>query len=289
VKQEDITKENTIVELENATTSNITKHDLHQIMALFGRQIDPRENVFNFVELFSIRSRMSDPNKLLLLVKELRFPEKLIDIDHRVEVNMRNLGSFISMCSPIYFGAPEGQSPLEAVSRPCFGYPLFGVAPLCDKKSIYVKDFIQQDFFDLSMSLPPHSTAFRNVQGSVLYTIDGEFDLKKVEGLKKVSQIIQEQGVLEINTTYQNFYKIVVDEVSKQFDDDQRPLTGIELANHDLTQKPVMTDGAKLEIPSGTRMTKLKKCLNAVLVKRYSLHVLSTLICHPTLISLQQK
>jgi hypothetical protein len=131
-----------------------------------------------------------------------------------------------------------------------------------------VKDFIQQAFFDLSMSLPPHSTAFGNVQGSVLYTIDGDFDFKKVEGLKKVSQIIQEQGVLEINTTYQNFYKIVVDEVSKQFDDDQRPLTGIELANHDLMQKPVMKDGEKLEIPSGTRMTKLNKCLNAVLVEK---------------------
>jgi hypothetical protein len=268
VKQEDITKENTIVELENATASNITKHDFHQIMALFGRQIDPREDVFNFVELFSIRSRMSDPNELLLLVKELGFPEQLIDIDHRVEVNMRNLGSFISMCSPIYFGAPEGQSRLEAVSRPCFGYPLFGVAPLRDEKSKYVRDFIQQDFFDLSMSLPPHSTAFGNVQGSVLYTIDGDFNFKSVEGLKKVSQIIQEQGVLEINTTYQNFYKIVVDEVSKQFDDDQRPLTGIELANHDLMVKPMKKDGNTLESPNGKRMTNLNKCLNAVLVEK---------------------
>jgi hypothetical protein len=138
VKQEDITKENTIVELENTTVSNITKHDFHQIMALFGRQIDPRKNIFNFVELFSIRSRMSDPNELLSLVKELGFPEKLIDIDHRVKVNMKNLGSFISMCSPIYFGAPEGQSPLEAVSRPCFGYPLFGVAPSCVVKKAYM-------------------------------------------------------------------------------------------------------------------------------------------------------
>ena len=269
VRQSKKIKENTLVVLENATASNITRRDFEQVMALFGRQIDERNDVYNFVELFSVGSGMTDPIELLNLVDELGFPKALIDLKLRVEVNMRNLGSFISMCSPIYFGAPEGQTRLEAVSRPCFGYPLYGIAPLRDDKSDLISEFVQESFFKESQSLPTHSTAFRNVQGSVLYTSNATFDKQQVEDLKEVSRIIQDQGILEINTTFQTFYKIVVEEVQNTFSPTNKPLTEIEWANYDLQATVVkVSKGRKKEGPVRTRMTNISRVLNKVLINK---------------------
>ena len=115
---------------------------------------------------------------------------------------------------------------MEAASRSCFGYHLFGIAPLRDTFSPYVQDF-QYDASVLScLSLPTYSTAFSRVQGSVLYSVTEQpFDSNKALQLKQVSQQVQKFAALEVVTTYQSFYHDVIQEITKLFTTTCKPFT----------------------------------------------------------------
>jgi hypothetical protein len=65
--------------LENACASNIANEDFKGLMALFGKPVDKRSNVYNFVDLFNIKSPMTDTNQIATMVKELGFPTELVD------------------------------------------------------------------------------------------------------------------------------------------------------------------------------------------------------------------
>ncbi len=52
---------------------------------------------------------------------------------------MRNVASFIRMCTNIRFCQPEGQHRTECASRVLYGYPLLGAAPLRDPTDIQKK------------------------------------------------------------------------------------------------------------------------------------------------------
>ena len=261
-------KNNIIVHLDNATACNIQTEDFQKLMALFGQPMDGRTGVCNFDDLLNIKSKMSDSKELCELVHELNFPKELINETLRHEVNMRNLGSFIMMCTPIYFGAPEGQTRLEAVSRPCFGYPLYGTAPLLDVKSKFLVDFNQEDFFKTSQSLPNFSTAFKSVQGSVLYTSAPVFDNTQLQDLVNISKMVQESGSMEINTTYQTFYQLLITEVTARFTTSMKPLDEVAFAMFDVTYESAKQRKDRLFLIDELRITNLYGILNKVLIDK---------------------
>jgi hypothetical protein len=199
-------------------------------------------------------------------VKELRFPTELVQNNKRVEVNMRRLGSFISMCTPIQFGAPEGQTRLEAVSRPCFGYPLYAEAPLQDNKGPLITDFDQTLFFNASQSLPPWSTAFNSIQGSVVYTTGQVLDSKQADDLKEISRVVQEQSGLEINTTYQNFYSSFVHTIKQRFKSSMQPLTAGEWGNFSVLSETRKKRDERLETSEELKIFNLHNEINVYVI-----------------------
>jgi hypothetical protein len=269
VKRENETLENTTVVLENACASNISNEDFKRLMALFGRPVDGRSNIYNFVDLLDIKSPMTDTSQVVALVKELGFPAGLVNRDQRVEVNLRRLASFISMSSPICFGAPEGQTRMEAASRPCFGFRLYGSAPLRDKKGPLTTDFNEDIFFRANQSLPPGSTAFTNVQGSVLFTsAEKILDSYEAQQLQKISEIVQQQSNLEVNTTFQHFYRDVIQQVVQNFTNDSQPLTEKEWANYNVKSIPKKDRKEKHLRPEERKKTNLNQEINRILVHR---------------------
>ncbi len=262
-------EQNTVVKLENASATDISDDDFKRVMALFGQPIDGRPNVYNFVNLLNVATNMTESRHLLEMVKRLGFPLQLIDLTKRLEVNMRRLGNFISFSTTVHFGAPEGQTRMEAASRPCFGYPLFGIAPLRDTFSPYVKDF-QYDASVLSCSsLPTYSTAFSRVQGSVLYSVTEQpFDSNKALQLKQVSQQVQKFAALEVVTTYQSFYRDVIQEITKSFTSTCKPFTDFEYANYDVTSETKKTRDARAKTPLETQWMTLNKTMQNILVRK---------------------
>jgi hypothetical protein len=262
-------KLNTTVVLENACASNISNEDFKRLMALFGKPVDERSNVYNFVDLLNIKSSMTDTSQIAQLVKELGFPAQLVDRKQRVEVNMRRLASFISMSSPVCFGAPEGQTRMEAASRPCFGFPLYSWAPLRDKLGPLTTDFDQTVFFKNSQSLPPGSTAFTKVQGSVLFSsADNNLDIQVAELLQKISGIVQAQSTLEVNTTFQHFYRDVIEQVTSKFDDTTQPLTPQEWANYDVKSEPLKKRTQRPLRVEEQKLANLNNQINRILIHR---------------------
>ena len=268
VKDGDSSINNTVVTLDNAIASNISSKDFEKFMALFGRSVDGRPGVYNFEDFLVITSLMSDSKELLVLLGELGFPEELVDESLRFEVNMRNLASFIMMCSPVYFGAPEGQTRLEAVSRPCFGYPLYGVAPLRDDKGRRIEDFVEQEFLKTSQYLPHFSTAFNSVTGSVVYTPKPVFTPEVLKELVDLSKMVQDNSSTEVSTTYQTFYQLIVSEISEQFHKHMRPIDDAAFANFDVTYESAEKRATRSFLLNETRITTLYKTLNSVLIDK---------------------
>jgi hypothetical protein len=269
IKEGNSTMNNIVVELDEVTAKNITITDFHKLMALFGRSVDGRDGVCNFDNLFNIRSKITEYSELQDLINEFDFPTELIDIKLRHEVNMRNLGSFIMMCTPIYFGAPEGQTRLEAVSRPCFGYPLYGIAPLCDMKSKFVTDFKEDEFFAENVSLPFFSTAYKSVQGSVIYYSDRippPFGNSQLQALVELSKMVQDMSSIEINTTYQTFYQLLVHRVSSMFTSQMKPIDEAALAQFNVTYETAKQREERAFFIHEKRITSLYKTLNDVLI-----------------------
>ena len=154
-----------MVKLETALATDISDVDFKRVMALFGQPIDGRPNVYNFVTLLNVASNMTQSCQLHEMVKRIGFPAELINPTKLLEVNMWRLGNFISFSTTVHFGAPEGQTRMEATSRPCFGYPLFGTAPLHDTFLPCVSGFNCAALLDACQSLPTFSTTFSRVQG----------------------------------------------------------------------------------------------------------------------------
>ena len=257
--------QNTIVEMGNAVATNISDQDFKRVMALFGVSIDGRPNVYNFTTLLDNPSTMTDSMTLNKMITDLGFPPKLINLDHRFEVNMRSLGSFIAFSTPIHFGAPEGQTRLEAVSRPCFGYPLFGTAPLTDTDGPSLHDFDQDTFFAACKSLPIGSTAFIKVQGSVLYSADDKpLDSSMLQKLQDISQEVQEMGNLEVNTTYQAFYSGVIQDITVAFRENLGPLTASQWSKFNVSKKKKDEGDTNEEI----KLQNLNDLLQTTLVRK---------------------
>ena len=79
VLQNNKVSHSTTVVLENARASNIVPGDFKRLMALFGKPVDGRSNVYNFVDLLNIKTAMTDTSQIAKLVKELGFPKELVN------------------------------------------------------------------------------------------------------------------------------------------------------------------------------------------------------------------
>ena len=165
---------NTSVVVTNITANNITPSNVQCLAALFNiSTYDPKVHFFHWQKLLQKNRPLKDNKDLLLFLQEHQLPNDLINEENRFEVNMRNVASFIQMCTNICFCQPEGQHCTECASRVLYGYQLLGAAPLRDPTDIQKKN---EDLHTLNANhqcVPTDSTVFGNIPCNVYYLSAG--------------------------------------------------------------------------------------------------------------------
>jgi hypothetical protein len=221
---EDKTIKNTSVVVTNIKASNVTPSEVKRLFAFFNHSTyDEPDNIINWEKLFRKDLQLTKSEQLLTFLKTHELPEKLVDIKLRYEVNMRNVSSFIQMCTDIRICQPEGQHRMECASRVLYGYPLLSAAPLRDLSEKTVDKCDINTLLANNQYVPTNSTIFGNIQCMVYYPIVGfleSFDNTHLKMLKELSSRVQYQATLEVETSYHSFYfelnQAINKEISKE-------------------------------------------------------------------------
>ena len=142
---------------------------------------------------------------------------------------------------------------------------LYGIAPLRDNKGEFVTDFKEAEFFAENVSLPFFSTAYKSVQGSVVYIstrVPPPFENSQLQELVDLSKLVQDSSSIEINTTYQTFYQLLVDRVSATFTSQMKPIDDAALAQFNVTYETAKQREERAFFIHEKRITSLyKTCL----------------------------
>lgn len=246
------TLKNTSVVVTNIKAINIKPFNVRCLAALFNHSTyDPEEHIINWEKLLQKNLPLTNTQDLILFVEQHKFPKDLIQISFRFEVNMRNVASFIRMCTNIRFCQPEGQHRMECASRVLYGYPLLGTAPLLDPTDKVLETCNMNELRANHQSVPDDSTVFGNIPCNVYYPSAGmiqAFDITHLKMLKDLSSTVQTQTLLEVESSYHSFYLDLNQDINKDITDQNiELLSETDWANLSLKQSKDPNDSKTFE------------------------------------------
>ncbi len=247
------TLKNTSVVVTNINAINIKPFNVRCLAALFNHSTyDPEEHIINWEKLLQKNLPLTNTKDLILFLEQHKFPKELIQITFRFEVNMRNVASFIRMCTNIRFCQPEGQHRMECASRVLYGYPLLGAAPLLDPTDRLLETCDINELLANHQCVSDTSTLFGNIPCNVYYPSAGmieAFDITHLKMLQDLSSTVQAQTLLEVESSYHSFYLDLNQDINKDITDNQNIelLSETDWANLSLKQSKDADDSKIFE------------------------------------------
>ena len=219
---------NTSVVVTNIKASNVTPWEIKCLYAFFNHSTnDQSDNIINWEKVFRKDLQVTDTIQLMKFLKNKKLPEKLVNEEFRFEVNMRNVSSFIQMCTNIRICYPEGQHRMECASRVLYGYPLLSPAPLRDDTERTQKKCDMNTLLKNLQCVESNSTIFGNIPCMVYYSSLEEvhsFDGTYLKMLQRLSSTVQSQATLEVETSYHSFYFDLNKDINKEISQDTHEL-----------------------------------------------------------------
>jgi hypothetical protein len=227
---QDKTLKNTSVVVTNIKAINVQSWDVQCLAALFNHStFDTKDNIINWEQLLQKNLPLTDNNDLLLFLDKHKLPKDLIKKPIQFEVNMRNVASFIQMCTKIHFCQPEGQHHImECASCVLYGYPLLGTAPLwCDRSDTVIQTCDINILIANHRCVPADSTVFGNIPCNVYYPSAGmiqAFNITVLRTLKELSSTVQTETLFEVESSYHSFYLDLNQDINKDITDQNKQL-----------------------------------------------------------------